>query len=211
MFVAPLNRYLERALSRSPRARDLCTALEGRNLQLTVDGLPGSLRIAASGGALRATPVAGDAATTDAPADVTVHGSPLALLAMAGGEARGVVMGGNARVEGDELLVERFQELARLLRPDIEDAVGQIAGRVPAHLATRAFLLLADWGRAAGESVLRNASDYLAHESRDLVPRAEAEGYFQGVEGLRSAVTRAELRLAQLDERLSALAARSAS
>ena len=98
-----------------------------------------------------------------------------------------------------------------LLPPDIEAAIAQVAGRVPAHLATRAFLLFASWGRAASESVARNTADYLAHESRDLVPRAEAEGYFSGVEGLRSAVTRAELRVAQLAERLATLTVRGAS
>ena len=76
---------------------------------------------------------------------------------------------------------------------------------------TRTLALFATWGRAARESVARNAADYLAHESRDLVPRAEAEGYFSGVEALRSAVMRAEARLAQLAERLAALSVRGAS
>jgi len=211
MLESQLNGYLERALSRSPRARELCAALDGRRLLLQVEGMPGALRVAAADGTLRATRVGPSAAAPELAADVTIRGSPLGLLALAGGDASGVVLRGGASVEGDEALTQQFQELARLLRPDIEAAMAQVLGRLPAHLATRAFTLAADWGRAAAESVTRNTADYLAHESRDLVPRAEAEVYFSGVEALRSAVTRAELRVNQLAERLAALQARGAS
>jgi len=211
MLAAQLNRYLARALTRSPRARALCATLDGRRLQVEVDGWPGALCVAVANGGLQATHATSNAGTTDRAADVTIRGSPFGLLALAGADANAVVMRGGAHVEGDELLAQQFQELARLLRPDIEAAAGQVVGRMPAHLATRALTLLTSWGRAARESVARNAADYLAHESRDLVPRAEAEGHFSGVEALRSEVTRAEARIAQLAERLAALGARSAS
>jgi ubiquinone biosynthesis protein UbiJ len=209
MLAAQLNVYLARALKRSTRAQQLCVALDGRRLQLQINHVPGALCVAAANGALQATH--SSSATIDGAADVTIRGSPLGLLALTGGDASGVVMRGNASVEGDELLVQQFQELARLLRPDIEAAIGQVVGRVPAHLATRALTLLTAWARGARDSVARNATDYLAYESRDLVPRAEAEGYFSGVEALRSAVTRAEARVALLAERVGALTARSTS
>ena len=211
MLESHLNGYLERALTRSPRARELCVALDGRRLLLQVEGIAGALRVTAADGTLRATRVAASADAPDSAADVTIRGGPLGLLALAGGDASGVVMRGSATVEGDESLTQQFQELARLLRPDIEAAMAQVVGRLPAHLATRAFTLAADWGRAAAQSVTRNTADFLAHESRDLVPRAEAEGYFSGVEALRSAVTRAELRVNRLAERLATLKARGSS
>jgi ubiquinone biosynthesis protein UbiJ len=211
MLAAQLNGYLARALKRSPRARELCATLDGRFLRVQVEGLPGALCVAVAHGALQATHANSNAGTADRAADVTIRGSPLGLLALAGGDASAVVMRGSAHVEGDELLAQQFQELARLLRPDIEAAVAQVVGRMPAHLGTRALTLLTNWGRAARESVARNAADYLAHESRDLVPRAEAEGHFSGVEALRSEVTRAEARVARLAERLAALTQRGAS
>jgi len=211
MLAAQLNAYLARALKRSPRARELCGTLDGRRLRVVVDGMPGALCVAVAGGALQATYADGDAGTADPAPDVTIRGSPLGLLALARGDASAVVMRGSAHLEGDELLAQQFQELARLLRPDIEAAVARVVGRMPAHLATRAFTLLTSWGREARESVARNAADYLAHESRDLVPRAEAEGYFSGVEALRSQLTRAEARVARLAERLAALSVRGAS
>jgi len=211
MLAAQLNGYLARALKRSPRAREVCGTLDGRRLRVEVEGMPGALCVTVAGGALQATYAHSDAGTADRAADVTIRGSPLGLLALARGDASDVVMRGSARLEGDELLAQQFQELARLLRPDIEAAVAQVVGRMPAHLATRALTRLTSWGRAARESVARNAADYLAHESRDLVPRAEAEGYFSGVEALRSQLTHAEARVARLAERLAALSVRGAS
>ena len=204
MLTAQLNAYVARALKRSPRALELCAALDGRRLKLEIDGFPGALWVAVAHGALLATHSGSNAQTAGFAADVTVHGSPFGLLALAGGDASAVVARGGASIAGDELLAQQFQELARLLRPDLEAGMGQIVGRLPAHLATRALTLFADWGRAAHESVARNAAEYLAHESRDLVPRAEAESFFSGVEALRSEVTRAEARVARLAERLAA-------
>ena len=39
---------------------------------------------------------------------------------------------------------------------------------------------------------VRNVAEYLAHERRDLVPRAEAEDFYRGVERLREDLDRLE-------------------
>jgi ubiquinone biosynthesis protein UbiJ len=202
MFEAQINQYLARALEDSPRARELCVGLEGRSIELNVTGFPSPMRLAAAGGALQYS-----ATKPATPPDVTVSGSPLSLLALTRGDTDAVIAQGQVAVSGDEELMRRFQELARLLRPDGEAAAGRIMGRIPAHLATRALSAFAGWGRAAGDSLARNAADYLAHESRDLVPRAEAESLFGGVEALRSQTAAAEARLARLTERLDAATA----
>jgi ubiquinone biosynthesis accessory factor UbiJ len=201
MFEAQINNYLARALEDSPRARELCAGLEGRSIELKITGFPGPLRLNATGGALHYS-----GAKPLAPPDVTVSGSPLSLLALARGDTDAVIAQGQISISGDEMLMRQFQELAKLLRPDTEAAAGRIVGRIPAHLAARALGSLAGWGRAAGESVARNAADYFAHESRDLVPRAESESFFTGVEALRSQTAAAEARLARLDERVDAIA-----
>ncbi|MBS0388590.1 MAG: SCP2 sterol-binding domain-containing protein [Proteobacteria bacterium] len=200
MFESQVNGYLARALADSPRARELCAALEGRRIELHVTGFPGPLCLAAADGALQYSAAAG------APADVTVAGGPLALLALARGDTDAALAQGTIAVTGDEDLMRQFQALARLLRPDPEALAGGVIGRIPAHLAARALGALNDWGRAAGESFARNAADYLAHESRDLVPRAEAENHIAGIEALRAQAAAAEARLARLAERLDALA-----
>jgi ubiquinone biosynthesis protein UbiJ len=213
MFEAQINSYLARALERSPRARELCHALEGRRIRFEISGLPAPLALSATGGALhfaRADTAAGvdaaAAASANATADVTVTGSPLALLALARGDTDAAFGHSGAGMSGDEQVARQFQELARLLRPDPEAAAGALIGRIPAHLATRALGAVADWGRAAGASLARNGADYLAHESRDLVPRAEAEQFLGGVEALRAQLTASEARLARLAARLEQVA-----
>jgi len=198
MLVALLNRMLAQSLERSPRARELCTALAGRRLSLEVSGLPTALQLSAAAGGLQAA--FGDGAG----ADVTVRGSPLALLAMAGADAREAVTRGAASFEGDELLAQQFQELARLLRPDLEHALGGVVGRMPAHFAARSLQQLGDWSRGAFASLARNGADYLAHESRDLVPRAEAESFLGGVGELRGRLVSAEARAERLEQQLGA-------
>ncbi|MDE2219934.1 MAG: SCP2 sterol-binding domain-containing protein [Gammaproteobacteria bacterium] len=220
MLEAQINGYLARALERSPRARELCRALEGRRIRFEIAWLPAPLALTAAGGALHIaradTSAAGKApgegaASAPAAADVTVTGSPIALLALARGDTDAAFGHSGAGMSGDEDVARQFQELARLLRPDPEAAAGQLLGRIPAHLAARAFGALADWGRAAGASLARNGADYLAHESRDLVPRAEGEQFLAGVEALRTQVGAAEARLARLAARLEALAPASAA
>jgi ubiquinone biosynthesis protein UbiJ len=191
-----VNRALARALERSTRAQELCAALEGRRLAVTVEGMGAAFEITAAGGRVEV----GHAG--DAPADVTLRGSPTALLSMAFGDARTVVERGQASLAGDEALAQQFQELARFLKPDLEDSLGGFVGRIPAHLAADALRAFTGWTRAAGESLTRNGADYLAHETRDLVPRAEAEQYLGGVEELSARVATAERRLAGLAARL---------
>jgi ubiquinone biosynthesis protein UbiJ len=208
MLVAQLNRYLAHALGESPRARELCTQLQGRRLQAEIVGVPGALVLSVADGTLLVTHTAGSEQGPNA--DVSVHGTAFGLLALAGGDAASAVGQGGASIVGDELLAQRFQELARLIRPNTEAAMARVVGRIPSHLGSRALTVFAAWASAARESVTRNAAEYLAHESRDLVPRAEAESFFSGVEALRSAVQRAEMRAAQVAERLAALASGSA-
>src|SRR4029077_3483031 len=130
--------------------------LDGRRLRIIVSGWPTGIDVAAAGGRLEAGPAA-DAGHVGADAgagagaspDVTLRGSAAALLAMAFGDARAVVERGGASLAGDEQLAQQFQELARLLRPDLEQALGSVVGRMPAHLAARTLRSLLDWGRAA--------------------------------------------------------------
>jgi ubiquinone biosynthesis protein UbiJ len=203
MFATQLTGMLDRALAASPRARSLCLALEGRRLQISATGVPVQLLLTASAGSLQCARVqAGD----DQPAaDVTVSGSPLALLALAGGDLDAALASASLSISGEEPLAQQFRELARLLRPNFEALLGRVLGRMNAHLAVRAFAQVSDWGRAAGASLLRNSAEYLAHESRDLVSRAEAESFLGGVETLRAQLQRAEARATSLHAYLERL------
>src|SRR5205823_7833663 len=69
----------------------------------------------------------------DAPADATLTGGPLSLLALAGESADAVLQRGEVAISGDAELAQQFRELARLLRPDLEEEVSLLLGDVPAH------------------------------------------------------------------------------
>ena len=203
-----LASYLARALDDSPRARELCRELTGRTLRIEVVGLELAVLVHATGETLQVQRAAARTGAdvgpdADATPDVTLRGTPLSLLAAAAGDAEQLVADGRLTLGGDEQLARRFQELARLLRPGLETGLTKFIGPMPSHLATRGLRALQQWGRAAGHSLLDNSADYLAHESRDLVPRAEAEQFLGGVEDLRRSVARAEARVAQLAERLA--------
>jgi ubiquinone biosynthesis protein UbiJ len=56
------------------------------------------------------------------------------------------------------------------------------------------------FGRRAATTGMRNVAEYLAHERRDLVPRAEAEDFYRNVERLREDLDRLEARTRLLGE-----------
>lgn len=201
----PLNELLDRAVAASPRARALCLALEGRRLLISATGMPVQLLLTAGAGSLRCERLPENAGQDTA--DVTVSGSPLALFTLARGDIDAALANASLSISGDEQLAQQFRELARLLRPDFETLLGRVLGRMNAHLAVRAFGRVSDWGRAAAATLLRNSAEYLAHESRDLVSRAEAESFLGGVEALRRELQRAESRTASLTASLEQLQA----
>lgn len=197
-FERRLADHIERALADSPRARELCSALAGRSLQIEITGTGIRALLSATDNSLQLS-------RAGATADVTISGAPLALLAAATGDPQQLIADGRLQLGGDERVAQQFLVLAQLLNPGLEAGLEKFMGRIPAHLGTRGLRSIQRWGRAAGRSLLDNSADYLAHESRDLVPRAEAESFLGGVAALRVSVNQAEARVAQLDARLAQL------
>jgi ubiquinone biosynthesis protein UbiJ len=194
-----LDAALARALAASPRAQQLARELAGRSLELRLAGSHWALRLHSHGERLELR------AATAAPADARISGGALALFALAGADPQAVVRRGDVLVAGDTEVADRFRELVRLLRPDLEHAIGRALGPVPAHFAVRAARGALAWGRNAGRATLRNTADYLAHERRDLVPVPEAEHLLLGAEALREQSDRLDVRLAELERRVGVL------
>src|SRR5260221_7788539 len=104
MFAASLTGMLDRGLAASPRARALCLALEGRRLRISATGLPVQLLLTAGAGSLQCARV--QAADEQPTADVTVSGSPLALLALAGGDPDAALASAGLSSSGDDHLAQ---------------------------------------------------------------------------------------------------------
>ena len=198
-FERAFSSYVQGALTDSPRARELCRELSARTLRVDISGLDLQLLVVIGEQSLQLRRATAD----DPAADLTLRGTPLALMTAAIADPQQLIAERRLALSGNEQLAPQFQELAHLLRPGLEAGLAKFIGRVPSHLATRGLRALRQWGRAAGRSLLDNSADYLAHESRDLVPRAEGEHFLSGVEALRQSVARAEARVTQLGERLA--------
>jgi len=185
-----LQRPLDAALAASPRARELCSQLAGRTLLVKIEGTPWQVALRAEADRLRVDSAA-------AP-DVVIAGTPLALLELSTTADPALLRSGVVRIEGDAALAQQFQAVAQLLQPDLEELVGRFAGRIPTHLLFTGVRGALRWGQQAARSALQTSAEYLAHESRDLVPQTEAEQFQRGVEQLREQLDRLEARVGLL-------------
>jgi ubiquinone biosynthesis protein UbiJ len=128
----------------------------------------------------------------------------VSLLALSGPAPESVLQRGDVLIEGDAELAQKFRELARLLRPDLEEELSLVVGDVPAHQLGRLARLALGFGQRAARTTLMNLAEYLGHERADLVPRNEGEQFLSGVERLREGVDRLEARLKLLARRRGA-------
>ena len=196
MLSTALESLLNRGLPRSVRARALCAELGGRRLAVEAPAVA-RLMIESDGVALRIR--RGEAA-----ADASIVGGPLSLLIVGGGLSREPITRGEVEIRGDADVAEKFQELMRLLSPDVEEELSLVLGDVPAHRIGRLARGAADWTGRAAATLWRDLGEYASHERRDLVPRPEGEGFLRGVDALREDVDRLAARLEQLERRAAA-------
>ena len=132
--------------------------------------------------------------------DAGIAGSLMSLAALAGSHPEEVIQRGDVTIRGDAELAQKFRELAMLLKPDVEEELSKIIGDTPAHQALRLVRMASRFGRRAVNTGVRNIGEYLAHERGDLVPRAEAEDFYRGVERLREDLDRLDARARVIEQ-----------
>ncbi len=193
MLLASIEKILNRSLPRSPRAQALAAALAGRSLAVEVTGA-GPLIISSTGERIQIERGSGK------PADASISAGPFSLLALAGGGAQALARTG-AAISGDGEVAQQFGELLGLLRPEPEEELAQLLGDAPAHHLGRLARLALGFGDRALRTTANNVAEYLAHERRDLVPKAEGRQLLDGIDALRDDVDRFEARLQHLEQR----------
>lgn len=212
MLTQSIENLLNQNLAASPGARARCAALRGTLLRVRVSGTPMQWSVESLGDSLRlvrggppaAGSEAGDAdtgAAANAEATAEVEGSLLNLLALSGPRPEALVQRGAVRVSGDAELLQRYQELLRLLGPDVEEGLSRLVGDSAAHQVLRLARGALGFGRRAATTAVNNLAEYLAHERGDLVPRGEADAFFADVDRLREDADRLAARLAMLEAR----------
>jgi ubiquinone biosynthesis protein UbiJ len=193
MLTAQIQSMIDRHVAGSPRARELLRQLDGKCMQIVARYTPWRIALHASGTQLRVS--------REEPAhiDVTIAGTPIALLSLLREEPADVIRRGDVTITGDADLATRFQELLQLLRPDLEAGLARVVGDVPAYGAGSLLRKALDYGRSSVRAQAMNVGEYLAHEKRVLVPRAEAEQFLQQVDALREQTDRLAARIALLE------------
>ena len=197
MLTSTLEVLLNRGLPRSPRARELVADLAGRRLAIELSGIS-EWTITSDGHAVGLT----HGPASDA--DVRIAGGALSLFAVLASGSTAPLQRGEVQLTGDAALAEKFRELLKLLRPDLEEELALAIGDVPAHELARGTRGAIAWCVRTGDTVVRNLAEYLAHERGDLVSGAEGRQLLAGVDTLREDVDRIAARLELLTERIAA-------
>jgi ubiquinone biosynthesis protein UbiJ len=195
MLTEKLQALLDEQVEGSPRARELLASLDGQRMRVVVRHTPWQVSALAEGGRLRLL------REDQSPAQVTLTGTPLAMLSMLREEPAAVIRRGDVTLTGDGEAGGRFQELALLLRPDLEAGLARVIGDVPAFGLGSLLRKALDFGRATVTTQADNIGEYLAHERRLLVPQAEARQFIEGVDTLREQVDRLAARVGELEKR----------
>lgn len=189
MLTERLQAAIDREVDGSPRALELLQMLDGRSLRIEARYTPWGVTLRATPGRLTLDRSAAGHA------DARLSGTPLSLLALAREMPADVIRRGDVTITGDGAVAERFQELLQLLRPDLEETLSQLIGDVPAHGLGSLLRRSMGFGRDSARTVARNVGEYLTHERRELVPRAEAQAHLDEVDELRERVDRLAARV----------------
>jgi ubiquinone biosynthesis protein UbiJ len=185
---------LNRSIRASSAATELLASLAGETLAVEVEGLALSLRLTAHAEGIELT------TRSDIPAAVTVSGTPLDLLRLLGTDPLASLHASQARIEGHLELAQKFADLLRLGRPDIEEELSGFMGDAPAHALAQAFAGMRHRASESFLAVMESCSEYLQEEGRELPSPFEVQAFVLEVERLRDDVERLAARI----ERLSA-------
>lgn len=196
LLLRPLEALLNRGIGQSATAQNLARELEGRAVDIRIDGTPLHVRVRVQEGAIAVS------AGGEAPTDASIGGTPLGLMRLLGPRAQEAIRQGFVKFTGDAELAERFRKLLLYARPDLEEELSRVVGDPLAHEFGRFVTGLSDWGAQALESVSRSLSEYLQEESQLVPSKPELAKFASQVDELVNDVARAEANLRDAQARL---------
>jgi ubiquinone biosynthesis accessory factor UbiJ len=193
MLTERLQAMLDRNVADSPRARELLARLNGKRLRITARFTPWQVTVTATANSLLLSK------SDKAAADAELSGTPMSLMQLLSEPPQDVIRRGSVQLTGDSEAATLFQELAALLRPDVEAELARVVGDVPAFGAGQLLRRALKYGRSVRETGMQNVGEYLTHERRELIPKAEARPYLDGVDQVREATDRLSARITRLE------------
>lgn len=189
-----LERALGRALELDPDTRAALGPLDGRRLVLRLDSPPLALQLTVRDQQLKVGPVE-DGGEPDLAVRTTLSGLLSQLPGLRPGEGAPV---GRMRIEGDAELARRVQALARGFDPDWEKPFADVFGDVIGVQVAQGLAGALRQAKVVGGALARSAAEFVTEETRDVVPRAELEAFYEDVDVLRDGVERLDARVRRL-------------
>ena len=190
--LRPIASLLNRNISESTPARELCTKLSGTLVAVRVRDTALAAYFIVDDEALDVV-----TSSSEEP-DVVITGSVITLARMAGKAGEAAIRDGSLDLTGDAETARQFQQLLSFAKPDIEEELSGIVGDVAAHRLGDFARGVGRWGRSARSTMGENIREYLQEESRDAPSRYEVDKFDADVSTLRDDVDRVEARLNRL-------------
>ncbi|NND46013.1 MAG: hypothetical protein HKN58_11890 [Xanthomonadales bacterium] len=197
MFAGLLEAAINRVLALDAASARRVLALQGKCLQLDLEGLEITLFLAFDSGSVLVS------LDHDGEPDTTISGTPLALFGMAapGDSGQWGLPGSDVTIAGNANLARDVERLFSRLDPDWQQPATELFGDVLGfQLASGLQQGLAALGEAA-----RNTADmtarYFRDESGELVRPAEVTEFSRAVDAISDAADRLQARLDALKER----------
>ncbi|HUB91812.1 MAG TPA: SCP2 sterol-binding domain-containing protein [Dyella sp.] len=187
-----LETTLNHALSLDPETQAKLSALEGRSVQLHLQGMQLALAVTVEGNRLKVGP---------APerSDLRVAATPGSLLSMLLRRHGEGLAPGKVDIAGDAELARRLEKLASGFAPDFEQAFARTFGDVigvPLAKAVREGLAHA---RETASHLAEDGAAWLRDETQVAVAPGEVESFLDDVDSLRERAERLEARLARFE------------
>ena len=187
-----LETALESALSLDPDTQAKLAALEGRSVQLTLQGMNVTLAVTVEGQRLRVGPAPESS-------DLRVAATPGSLLSMLFRRNNESLAPGKVEIAGDAELARRLEKLASGFEPDFEAAFARTFGDVLGVPLAKAVREGFAHARETASHLTQDGAAWLRDEAGLTVAPGEVDGFLDDVDALRERSERLEARLARLE------------
>ena len=198
-LLRPLTTVLNRNISETTPARELCQRLDGKTVAIRVRDTALAMYFEISDEVLSLK------TASESDPDVILTGSLLTLARMAGPKDESVgevaVRDGALDITGDAYTAQTFRKLLGYAKPDFEEELSHVVGDTAAHSTSMLAKNVVGWARDVRATLGSNIREFLQEESRDVPSRYEVERFAGQVYSLRDDVARLEARIKRLAER----------
>ncbi len=194
IFAGLLEAAVNRVLAMDNESATRLARLEGKLLQLDLDGLGIRVFFSFDYGTLSVSLQA------EEEPDTVISGSPVALFAMAASNeiSDWGLSGSSVRIEGNANLARDLERVFGQLDPDWESPLAELLGDTLGFQLSQGLRQGAEAVQQAARTAAEMAAGYFRDESGVLVKPAEMNAFNAGVDQLRESVDRLEARIREL-------------